>query len=75
MIPTSPTCQILIPGKPRASGDDPTEINPNDAARAVNPARAGMIRPTPSSTAWSESKPRASGDDPEKAHGCLTVAA
>ena len=35
--------------------------------RAVNPARAGMIRTTASAQIWSRRKPRASGDDPLQA--------
>ena len=52
-------------GKPRASGDDPHIVRFGTDPEYVNPARAGMIRPSYHSSAIATSKPRASGDDPE----------
>ena len=64
MIPVVSSRAAGVPGKPRASGDDP-DYGPDlpDEAR-VNPARAGMIRIGASARRRRPSKPRASGDDP-----------
>ena len=41
LVITFPAC--ANEGKPRASGDDPTDVATQTSAVIVNPARAGMI--------------------------------
>ena len=62
--------EILGSRKPRASGDDPLTTYTATPIVLVNPARAGMIRYSPSEGESSAGKPRASGDDP---YGTITA--
>ena len=64
MIPPPPPGATGRCRKPRASGDDPDVAYWMRKLKEVNPARAGMIRRTGSSSTGPTSKPRASGDDP-----------
>ena len=64
MILNRPRSPAHIPGKPRASGDDPAVDYGPDYLDGVNPARAGMIPPPGAPWEPSAGKPRASGDDP-----------
>ena len=50
--------------KPRASGDDPGEVQVSYSDKIVNPALAGMIPLARAASACRSCKPRASGDDP-----------
>ena len=53
-----------VPGKPRASGDDPYGPAMTLSQEGVNPARAGMIPSRAFASQSKARKPRASGDDP-----------
>ena len=57
--------------KPRASGDDPVAASLDTIAMHVNPARAGMIRPSDLGPGEDPGKPRASGDDPAMARASV----
>ena len=64
MIPPDSQRATVTLGKPRASGDDPAELDKTRAEIEVNPARAGMIPRKRKRETNEHSKPRASGDDP-----------
>ena len=64
MIPSSRVEDAWLMCKPRASGDDPSEVPTVVVGISVNPARAGMIRARYRVLDTGDGKPRASGDDP-----------